>query len=118
MPPSTTGSSISDRARNGTSATEDPQDGLFDKLIEDASLEELIDQREALREKAATAKSKFNDKDVLVKARLGEFELAVGEVARVGKYRIANKRTAGGHREFDVAPSSRLTIGLIDTGEE
>lgn len=117
MPPSTTGSSISDRARNGNGAAADAQEGMFDKQIDDASLEELIDQREALAEKARTANSKLKDKAVLVKARLAEFELAVGEVARVGKYRIENKRRAGGHREFDVAPSEQLSISLIDTGE-
>lgn len=104
-------SSIADRARNG--AAEDPQAGLFDREIEDASLEELLDQREDKRAKKSSATTAFKEKDDLVKARLSEFELEGGEVIRCGKYRITKTVTAPGHREFDVGAGSRLNISLF-----
>jgi hypothetical protein len=117
MPPSTTGSSISERARNGTAAGVDAQDGLFDKEITDTGLESLLDERETKKTAKARAVKAFKEKDDLVKARLGEFELADGEVARVGKYRIENKPRRGGHRSFDVSAGNTLSITLFDGGE-
>lgn len=104
--------SVEQRARSG--AEVDPQEGLFDQTIDDTNLETLLDQRATARQKKLDAAKAFKEKDDLVKARLSEFELAVGEVARVGKYRIEVKRTEGGHREFDVGAGSRLQIKLID----
>jgi hypothetical protein len=113
MPPTNgRGSSVSNRARHLSSV--DAQDGLFDQEIDDTSLEALLDEREDLNEKRLEANRKFKEKHDLVKARLGEFNIAVGEVARVGKYRIEKRPSQGGHREFDVAPGERLTIKLFD----
>lgn len=114
MPPTNgRGSSVSDRARHLSSV--DPQDGLFDQEYDDAALEALMDERETLNGKRLEAVSKFKEKDEIVKAKIAEFDLADGEVARVGKYRVEKRRTQGGHRDFDVAPSSRITIKLFDS---
>lgn len=111
--PNGNGSSISDRARGHRSAV-DPQDGLFDQDINDDALERLLDEREDRKGKRLEANRKFKEKDDLVKARLEEFSLGEGEVARVGKYRIEKRTSRGGHREFDVAPGARLNITLFD----
>lgn len=114
MPPTNgSGSSVRDRARGHLSSV-DAQEGMFDRTIDDTGLEALLDQREDVKAKKLDANRKFKEKDDLVKARLGEFELADGEVARIGKYRIEKKQRAGGHREFDVAPGTRLNITLFD----
>lgn len=108
-------SSIADRARNAPAV--DPQDGLFDKEFDDTNLEQLLDKREAAKDKRAKATKAFKDEDDKVKARLSEFELADGEVARVGKYRIAKKATPGRAVSFETSPSSRLSISLFPTGD-
>lgn len=114
MPPTQSGSSISDRARtNGAAASADYQQGLFDREVEDRGLERLLDKRAELQHELGEAKKEFKKKDDQVKARLSEFNLEAGEVARVGKYRIEIKPLAGGHREFDVAPSTRTNISLF-----
>lgn len=114
MPPTEgRGSSVADRARGHLSAV-DGQQGMFDREFDDTNLEALLDQREEKKAKRLAAQKAFKEKDDLVKARLSEFELADGEVARVGKYRIENKVTAPGHREFDVGGGNRLNIKLFD----
>lgn len=92
----------------------DPQDGIFDKQINDDSLETLLDKREDLKTERKAAQAAFKEKDDAVKARIAEFELADGEVARVGKYRIEKKATASRSVSFETSPSSRLTIKLFD----
>lgn len=107
-PPGGNVSSIADRARNAPA--EDPQDGLFDKEFDDTNLEQLLDKREAAKEKRGKAQKAFKEEDDKVKARLSEFELADGEVARVGKYRIEKKALPPRSVSFDTDPSSRLNI--------
>lgn len=106
------GSSISERARN--SATVDPQEAMFDRELDDDALEKLLDERDKTSTSLLRAKKAFKEKDDLVKARLGEFELADGEVARCGRHRISKVGTPSGHREFDVAASSRLYFSLFE----
>lgn len=113
MTPGGSVSSIAERARNGAAA--DPQDGLFDKEFDDTNLEELLDKREQKKAKRAAANAAFKEEDDKVKARLSEFELADGEVARVGKYRIEKKATAARAVSFETSPSSRLNISLFDS---
>lgn len=115
-PTNGSGSSVSQRARGHLSSV-DGQTGMFDREIADqgGSLEQLLDERETLKKKKSDATKKFKEKNDLVKARLGEFNLTVGEVARVGKYRIEVTRAEGGHRSFDVGDSERLNIKLFDT---
>ena len=115
-PTNGSGSSVANRARGHLSSV-DGQTGMFDREINDegGSLEALLDERETAKKKKADATKKFKEKDVLAKARLGEFNLSAGEVARVGKYRIEIKAVPGGHREFDVGGSERLNIKLFDT---
>lgn len=112
MPSNT--SSISDRARNGNGAAEgDAQDGMFDKEVDDRALERLLDKRAELNQAKLDAARAYKEKDDQVKARLSEFSLAEGEVARVGKWRVENKVQPGGHRSFDVGRSTRLDIKLF-----
>lgn len=107
-------SSIADRARAGAAAAADPQDGLFDKQFDDSNLESLLDKREERKAERKAANKAFKTEDDKVKARLEEFNLADGEVARVGKYRIEKRATQGRSVSFDTSPSSRLNISLFE----
>jgi len=106
------GSSISDRAR--TSASADDQIEFNEKQIDNADLAALLDERGVLNEARLKAIRDFEEKDRQAKARISEYELAVGEVARVGRWKIKKQRRAGGDREFTVAPSEPLRISLDD----
>ena len=106
------GSSISDRAR--TSASADDQIEFNEKQIDNPGLAALLEERLTLNEARLKAIREFEEKDRQAKARISEFELAVGEVARCGRFKIVKQRRAGGDREFTVAPSEPLRISLDD----
>jgi len=112
MPPTGNGQSISERARTTTSA--DDQMEINEKQIDNADLAALLDERGSLNEARLAAIREFDEKDRQCKARISEYELAVGEVARVGRWKIKKQRRAGGDREFTVAPSEPLQIKLAD----
>jgi hypothetical protein len=95
-------------------ASVDAQDGLFDQVVEDAGLEKLLRVREQKREAKSDAAAAFKTADAKVKDKLGDFELAVGEVARCGPYRIEHKRLKSRSVSFETEPSSRFAISLID----
>lgn len=108
------GSSISQRARSGSAV--DGQDGLFDKQWSDDGLEAALEERERIREQRADVNAQYKTADKDVKDQLARFELAVGEVARIGRFRIKKTRRAGSEVSFETAPREQLTIGLIDDG--
>lgn len=94
----------------------DPQDGLFDKAWEDADLEAALEEREVTRAAKLAATSAHKLKDDEAKALLDKFELAVGEVARIGRFRIKKTMTAGNDVSFTTAPREQLRIA-VDDGE-
>ena len=112
MPPSGNGSSISDRARSG--AAVDPQDGMFDKQWDDEQLVAALEERERIREQRLSVNAEFKTADAAVKDKLLDYSLAVGEVARVGRFRIKKTRRAGNEVSFETAPREQLSIGTVD----
>ena len=108
MPTSDNGSSIQERARTGGGV--DPRDGLFDKEFTDEQLEAALEEREQLRVRRLEAQSAFKVADKAAKDKLVEFSLAVGEVARVGRFRIKKTSTAPREVSFETAGSERLNI--------
>jgi hypothetical protein len=115
VPPTGNVRSIQDRAR--TSGGVDAQDGLFDKVFDDETLEAALEERERLRQQRldVTAEAKVADKKA--KDELGKFELAVGEVARVGRFRIKKTQPSSRDVSFTTNPQARLNIGVINDGE-
>lgn len=111
MTPSRPGS-ISDRARNGT--TVDAQDGLFDKVIEDGPLLEALEERAAAYEERRIANAKAKAADQTAKTRLEPFNLAVGEVARIGRFKIKRTPVASRDVSFEVGATDRLVFGFVD----
>jgi hypothetical protein len=104
--------SIADRAR--TTASADDQMEIDEKQLDNPDLAALLDRRGELNEGRLAAIREFDEVDRQAKARISEYELAVGEVARCGRWKIRKQRRAGGEREFTVAPSEPLQIKLDD----
>lgn len=96
------------------SAASTPQTALDEKPIDSPELEALIDKREERKATKKEATAAFKEMDDAVKARIAEFDLPEGEVARCGKYRIEKRPTKGRSVSFETAPSSRLTISLFE----
>jgi hypothetical protein len=108
MPPTNGGSTTQERARSSSAV--DAQEGLFDKQWDDTDLEAALEDREAKREEKLTAKKAFDIADDNAKGLLANYELAVGEVARIGRFRIKRTQAAARHIEFDTDPAPRLSI--------
>jgi len=87
------GSSISDRAR--TSASADDQIEFNEKQIDNADLAALLDERGVLNEARLKAIRDFEEKDRQAKARISEYELAVGEVMRAAPLSTLRHPTSG-----------------------
>lgn len=111
MPPTGNVRSISDRARQSSAV--DPQDGLFDTVIEDADLEAALEAREQKRAEKLAATKAYKVEDDNAKSLLVNHEINVGDVARVGRFRIKKTAIAASHVEFDTSGSERLSIGTI-----
>lgn len=116
MPPSNNGSSISERARTGGGI--DPQDGLFDKQFASEDLEAALEEREQIRVNRAAINKEFKTANEAAKQLLAGFELAVGEVARVGRFRIKKTATQSREVSFETAPGERLNIGVVEGWED
>jgi len=117
VPPTGSVSSIADRARSRESSAVDPQDGLFDKQFEDAQLEAALEERERLRQQKLEAQRAAKVADDAAKEQLLRFNLAVGEVARCGRFRIKKTQPQGRDVSFTTNPAPRLNIGVINDGE-
>ena len=90
--------------------TEEPQLAMDEKVIDSTPLESALEARESKKKSKQAASKQFKEADDIVKGLVSEFELADGEVARVGAFRIEQRATPGGSRAFDVNPGSRLLI--------
>jgi predicted transcriptional regulator len=90
----------------------DPQDGLFDKVWDDANLLSALEAREKTREKKLTASKAHKLKDDEVKGLLAGYSLEVGEVARIGRFRIKKTRREGNEVSFVTEPREQLQIAV------
>ncbi len=86
------------------------QASFEEELLEDADLEAVLNQRQTLKEAAATAHGAFVDKDEEARGRVAGFELPTGKVLRCGAFRLSTTSVPAGHRSFDTKPRTRISI--------
>lgn len=103
--------SISGRARTGGGV--DPQDGLFDREIEDGDLIAALERREEKRLDRVSANAAFKIEADNVKDLLLNFPIEVGETVRVGRFRLTKSHRDGNSVAFETAPRDQLNIGVI-----
>jgi hypothetical protein len=90
---------------------EAPQTALDEQVIEGRSdLEEALETREKRKNSKNELTRQFREADDRAKALLSEFELADGEVARCGRFRIKKVTSAARSVSFETSPKSRLAI--------
>jgi hypothetical protein len=96
------------------SATVDPQEGMFDRVVEDGDLIAALEKREKLNASRKATAAKYKEQHDVVKGMLDGFQLGDEEIVRVGRFRIKMSRTEGRSVSFDTSPSRRMTISLLD----
>lgn len=92
--------------------TAQPQTALDEKVIDDSELEKALDDRERAKGAKAEATSVFKTKDDVVKGKLDDLGLEVGQVARIGRFRIEKRQTESSHVEFERGGGEKLSIKL------
>jgi len=110
MTPDGNGRSIQERAQGGV----DDQLGMFDRVIEDAALEALLEDREVKRLTKSEANTAYASAHDRVKTRISEEALEPGDVIRCGRFRIKMTHVEGGAVAFETSGSDRLYIGTLD----
>lgn len=101
-------------AARQTSADPDPQDGLFDEVLENEILAAALERRQAAKEKRADAAKRYTDADQAAKGIIAGLELEPDVTARCGRFRIRSRTIPARHVEFDTDPSVRLRIDLLE----
>lgn len=92
-------------------AVEKQEQTSFDEeVINDAGLETLLNERQALKDTASEAQSLYRAKDEEAKGRVAGLELPADGVARCGAFRLSKKVVPADHREFDVKKHTTISI--------
>lgn len=94
-----------------------PQASIFERTIENAELEAILEKRETARVAKGKATKTFKQADAAARELLEKIELEEERPARVGRFVVSTKSFPGGSRTFDVAPSSRLYIRPMTEAE-
>ncbi len=90
-----------------------PQTGLFETVIEDASVEALLEERDKRKQSARAVAKKAKDADMAAKAALEGLDLGTDAPVRIGRFVVTLRNTASRSVQFETAPGTRLTIKAI-----
>lgn len=85
--------------------------GMDETVVDDAKLEASLEKRHKAQQSFGAVKANYA---AAVAATKIELDRAIPELGtyRVGRFRVERKMTEGGHREFDVQPSARVTVAV------
>jgi hypothetical protein len=92
----------------------EPQTSLYEKTIQDADLEAALDEREAAKGTATTARRAYREADDHARALIQGLDLGAGAPVRVGRYVIERRPVAARSVAFDTEPTTRLWITTVD----
>lgn len=92
----------------------DPQQGMFDRELQDGDLIAALEEREKRRKSKKAVTAKYDEQHDKVKALLDGFNLDEGEVVRAGRFRIKITRRESQAVSFETSASRRMSISLLD----
>lgn len=95
----------------------DDQLGLDETVVEDATLEKLLEARLRAQQDKAEVTGVFKRANESARAAIATLELEEGSVVRVGRFRIAHQTVKGHSVAFETADSDRIRIDLIEGGD-
>lgn len=103
-----------DERRGLRSVRPQAQLGFDETLVEDADLEQLLEERYTAKVDAAAARKDYDDKAEKVTAKIAALAMADDTAVRCGRFRITKKAVAGRSVAFEAKATSRVTITLLD----
>lgn len=93
---------------------QDDQTAIDERVFDSNELEKALEEREKRNNSLKAVRTTFKEADEKVKTMLHEFQLAVGEVGRCGRFRIEHKAIAPREVAWETPATSRLTIRAED----
>lgn len=90
------------------------QTAIDERVFDSNELERALEEREKHNNSLKAVRNAFKEADEKCKTMLHEFQLAVGEVGRCGRFRIEHKQVAPREVAWETPASSRLTIRADD----
>lgn len=91
------------------SAEPDPQTSIYETTIAEPELEQLLEERAQLREKAAAARKRAQGVHEQVRERIEQLDIADAPV-RIGRFVVAMRPVAPRSVSFETSPTVRLVI--------
>lgn len=98
-------------------AEENGQTALDERVIEDAELEKILEDRQVAKGAAGEARKKVEGLSAMADERIGPLNLSDGDVVRIGRFRLTHKHVAEAERAFTVPARDQTTIKLAPTQE-
>ena len=98
-------------------ASVDPQQGMFDREVEDGDLIAALEEREKRNNSRKAVAKRFKEQDERVKILLAGQDIEPGEVIRVGRFRVSKSERKGRSVSFDTSDSTQIRISLLPEPE-
>jgi hypothetical protein len=90
-----------------------PQASLYEDTVENADLEQALEEREKLKQRATAARKRYAEADEVAKGLAATISLDEERTVRVGRFLLARRTTSGRTVQFETGPTSRLSIRPI-----
>lgn len=95
------------------STTANPQISMYEKTVEDATLEAALEARFKLVEQRKALNKRLKEADGHARTLLEPLELGDGSVVRVGRFLVSRRKVASREVSFSTDPTTRLQISLL-----
>lgn len=86
---------------------------IDERVIEDPDLEAALELRQKRKEELEDPKRAYTEADTAAKALLQDV-IEVGEIGRIGRFRLERKATAARSVSFEAGAGERITISVQD----
>lgn len=91
-----------------------PQLAMDERVIDDRDLEKALEDREIAKGAVSEARSKYNGIDEAAKGLVAQLSLKDGDVVRVGRFRLSQRRVAAKSVAFETDARDQLYISLAE----
>ena len=99
---------------SSAAATEEPQTSIYETVIENGDLEQALEKRQQLKDKAKAANKLARDADAVARNEIEKLELGLDAAVRCGRFVVALRAVAAKEVSFTTDPTTRLTIRKLD----
>lgn len=96
------------------STREKPQTSIYETTIENTEIEDALEKRFELREKASAARALFQEADEKAKGKLGDLDLGSDAPVRIGRFVVTRTMRAARSVSFETEAKVSLKITPLE----